>query len=220
MKATQQALTAAIGRQMNPQIKSLTPHGAIMQIPSPTDFPALLSGEKPSGWHFAMRWYCFKISPKSDYLALQELSRKGFSPFIPWFVSRRDKGDEVIRNLFPGYGFVALDLATGAWRDVFSTRGVDWLFCSSPELPAALPHGIVEALQARGRPGDGVIDENYRGPEFPALGASQAVRITAGPFADLHGICRWSNQKRIAVLLDLMGKQVEVNLKRGEVEGV
>jgi transcription antitermination factor NusG len=75
----------------------------------------------------------------------------------------------------------------------------------------------VEALQARGRPGDGVIDERYVGPEFPGIAAGERVRITDGPFADLHGICRWSNQKRISLLLEVMGTFVETEMKRAMV---
>ncbi len=172
------------------------------------------------------RWLCVRVITGREQWAKLELAQRGFESHFPRYMMERKNPDQtrewVIRDMFPGYGFVWCDIGQD-WRDIRSADefgSVKHLYLVNEFRPAYLPHGIVEALQARGRPEDGVIDENYRGPEFPALGASQAVRIIAGPFADLHGICRWSNQKRIAVLLDLMGKQVEVNLKRGEVERV
>ena len=164
------------------------------------------------------RWYCWKASPGDQFAALRELSAQGFRPYLPLYVARREKDREVIRPLFGSYGFVSFDLSQ-RWQAIHSTRGVAHLFSSSPQRPSAVPPGVVEALQARGRPGDGVIDDQYQGPAFPDV-AGQTVRITAGPFADLHGLCRWSNQKRVSVLLEVMGRLVETQIQRCDVAQV
>lgn len=163
------------------------------------------------------RWYCWKSVPKAVYSVWRELSREGFSAYVPVFVLSRDGTEETRRPMFGSHGFVAFNLATDPWRKVHSIPGIAHLFSSDPLRPIPVPRGIVEALQARGRPGDGVIDDLYQGPDFTSV-AGQRVRITAGPFADLHGLCRWSNQKRVAVLLEVMGALVETEIRRSDVE--
>jgi transcription antitermination factor NusG len=163
------------------------------------------------------RWYCWKSHPGAALSAWRELSRQDFIAYVPMFAVTRANGGETVIPLFGPFGFVQFDITADRWRAIHSTRGIAHLFSADATHPIPVPRGIVEALQARGRPGDGVIDERYVGPEFPGISAGERVRITDGPFADLHGICRWSNQKRIGLLLEVMGKMVETEMRRGGV---
>lgn len=180
------------------------------------------SGRKPKLKPAAppeQRWYCWKSEPRAVYSTWRELTREGFTAYVPVFVLERDGAEEVRRPMFGNHGFVAFNQAADPWQKIHSIPGVAHLFNAGPYHPIALPRGIVEALQARGRPGDGVIDELYAGPEFPTEDLTgQRIRITSGPFANLHGLCRWSNQKRVAVLLGVMSKLVETTIARRDVE--
>ena len=160
------------------------------------------------------RWYCWKSHPKAETIALRELRAQGFEAYLPRFMVRRDGEQEVIRPMFPSYGFVSFDRSAHRWRAIHSTRGIALLFSAGPLSPIPVPRGVVEDLQARARP-DGVIDETYAGPEFEPLDG-MLVRITEGPFADLEGLCRWSNAKRIAILLDVMGGRIETQINRAD----
>lgn len=175
-----------------------------------------LSGPRPleCGSHSEL-WYCWKSHPREQFTALRELSAQGFKPYLPLYVVRREKDRDIIRPLFGSYGFVTFDM-TARWQTIFSTRGIAHFFTKTSGQPNPVPTQIIQALQARGRPGDGVIDENYHGPAFPDI-AGQNVRITSGPFADLRGLCRWSNQKRVSVLLEVMGRTVETQFQRNDV---
>jgi len=178
-------------------------------------------GSLPGNQHFPQklppghRWYCWKAKPGDQFRVLRELSAQGFRAYLPLYIEAEDKP---AKPLFGPYGFVAFDRMDSHWRAIHSTRGVAHLVCLDHTRPVPVPSGIIEALQARGRPGDGIIDETYRGPEFTDL-AGQQVRITEGPFADLHGLCRWSNQKRIAVLIEVMGRAIEISIQRKDVIG-
>jgi transcription antitermination factor NusG len=182
---------------------------------------AISCGSVPANQHFPQqlqrghRWYCWKAKPGEQFRALRELSAQGFNAYLPLYVEKRDAPP---KPLFGAYGFVPFDRNSAQWRVIHSTRGIAHLVCIDHTKPVPVPVGIVEALQARGRPGDGVIDETYQGPEHPDL-TGKMVRVTSGPFADLHGICRWSNQKRIAVLLEVMGRPVEISIQRQDVTG-
>ena len=177
------------------------------------------------------RWYCAKTHTRAEFDALWNLGNQKFRAHIPLFVQRREKvaapragafSDlvtgklddyrDVIRPLFPGYLFVRFDMALQGWRAVASTIGIAHLFSGSNERPIPVTLGIVETLIAKGRPWDGVIDENYGGPEMPGVALGERVRITSGPFRDLTGICTMSGAKRIGLLLEAMGgTSVEVD---------
>jgi transcriptional antiterminator RfaH len=178
----------------------------------PLDLGEIPCGSLPDG----QRWYCWKAQPTQHLVALRNISAQGFVAFLPMMVTARDGEYETLKPMFGPYGFVAFDRSQHRWRAIHSTRGVSTLISADALTPIPVPRGIVEAIQSRGRPGDGIIDDMYRGQTFEILDGKK-VRITEGPFADLHGICRWSNQKRVAVLLEVMGRLVETQVQRRDV---
>lgn len=191
-----------------------------MYVSTTTESRPQTLGEIPRGsLPAAQRWYCWKAHPGKHIQAHWELAQQGFPVYLPIHVASRTDGIENLRPLFGPYGFVQFDRSQYRWRAIHSTRGVALLISSDALHPIAVPRGIVEALQAKGREGDGVIDDLYQGPAYAPLDG-QTVRITTGPFAELHGLCKWSGQKRVAVLLEVMGRLVETEIKRADVEGV
>ena len=52
-----------------------------------------------------------------------------------------------------------------------------------------------------------VVEDDPR-PHLIAAGVS--VQITTGMWADHRGVCQWSSHDRVALLLDVMGLQVNV----------
>jgi transcription antitermination factor NusG len=165
-------------------------------------------------------------------MALLQLGKQGFKAHLPLFVAKREQvaahsefpstfarlvngklveDRDVIRPLFPSYLFVRFDLSRDRWRAIPSTIGVQSLFMAAGHRPIPVPAGVVEALIERGRPGDGVIDDTYQGPSMAPLSPEERVKITSGPFAGLHGICSWSTSKRVGLLLEAMGAEVQVD---------
>lgn len=169
------------------------------------------------------------------------LRRQGFHVFYPViFVEARVRGKLEMRRrpLFPRYLFVSFDIDDWKWRSIRSTYGVSRLlggFAKLPPkstpgpwkaatlkpqhlgelaMPIALPEGFVEHLQNQPR-----IVQGSMGPALPSL-KNQTVRVKAGPFQGFEGVCSWSEDDRVRALLSLFGRDVEVNLRRQDVQSL
>jgi transcription elongation factor/antiterminator RfaH len=172
----------------------------------------LTSNEKPAAGPSA-RWYAVKSQPNREALACAHLLNQGFTVFLPRGQRVRRharKTDVVLAPFFPGYLFVRLDLTRDRWRCVNSTHGVANLVMQGA-VPAAVPAGIIEQLQAR-CDDRGVLDMDIR------LKPGQPVRILTGALADFVGeLERQDAADRVSVLLTILGKPTSVVLPRHSV---
>ncbi len=155
-------------------------------------------------------WYLAQLKPNSLAVARRNLTRQGFQIFAPLRLETRRVGSRFRTGphpLFPGYLFIALDPAESRWRAVNSTLGVTRLV-NFGSMPAAVPQGLVEQI-ALGCDADGLLlppDE---------LAPGDQVLITSGPFTGvLAEVERSDPDRRIWVLIDLMGQQARVQLTR------
>lgn len=162
------------------------------------------------------RWYVVQTRPRDEATALFHLRRQGFESYLPRFLKRRRharKVDVTPVPLFPGYLFVALDLAAARWRSIHGTVGVSRLVCHG-EMPAPLPNGVVEEIQ--GREGD---DGWVVLHPATALHQGQSVEISNGPLAELRGIFEGlDSRERVIVLLNLLGREVRARVPLGWVQ--
>ncbi len=165
-----------------------------------------MTGSELQGAAENARWYVANTRPHAEKLALVHLRRQGFRGFLPTCAgtirhARQFRDAET--PLFPGYIFVGLDLARDRWRAINGTQGVVALVAAGNE-PAAVPRGIVEALQAMSTAA-GLIGFEHE------MRVGQRVRMIAGPFADALGrLEHMDAQGRVRVLLDMMGTVVRV----------
>jgi transcriptional antiterminator RfaH len=116
----------------------------------------------------------------------------------------------ILRPLFPGYIFVAIDLSKHRWRSVNGTFGVASLIMGG-EQPAPVPSGVVEALVASCE-SSGVVRLD------DGLEIGQKVRILSGPFAQtLCRLAHLDDRGRVRVLLEIMGMEVAAQLDRSAI---
>lgn len=160
-------------------------------------------------------WYVVYTKPNQEMSASRNLLRQGFSVYLPQYARTRRharKTEVVARPLFPRYLFVALDLNRDPWRSVQSTFGVAGLVMTRDQ-PAALPQGTVEAIRFCEDPSGYVaLNANL------ALRAGSKIKLLDGIFADHHGVLdRKADQHRVAVLLQLLGRQVRVFVESSNV---
>lgn len=155
-----------------------------------------------------LRWYVVHTQPNREARADLNLRRQGFATYLPRYVRRRRharRHEMVARPLFPRYLFVALDPARDRWRAVHSTFGVNHLVLAGDE-PLPVPGGVVEEIRAREN------DEGFVKLGLPAgIGPGSQVRLVDGIFADATGVLeRVADERRVAILLELLGREVRV----------
>jgi transcriptional antiterminator RfaH len=142
--------------------------------------------------------------------ASKQLVNQGFRVFVPrYWKNRRHarKVETVSLALFPRYIFVILDRTKDRWRSINGTIGVDRLLTYGGE-PEPVPPGVVETLITAADP-EGNVQFHFN------LKEGQAIKVIAGPFADLVGqLERLDDNGRVRVLLALMGGSVRVALPR------
>jgi transcriptional antiterminator RfaH len=155
-------------------------------------------------------WYAVLTQPHAEAKALAHLNRQGFEGYLPRFMKRRrhaGKTDYVAKALFPSYLFVTMDLGAQRWRSVNSTVGVRKLVCNG-DTPATVDPRIIERLRSQ-------QDENgfIKLDSGPRFAAGDTVRVTEGAFSELFGIYEgMGDSQRVAILLDLLGRKVRVNI--------
>ncbi|MER8386466.1 transcription antiterminator NusG [Mesorhizobium sp. M1380] len=156
----------------------------------------------------ATRWYAASVFPGKEHVAERHLRIQGFQPFVP----RCEKTVRHARRLetrvaayFPGYMFIALDVALQRWRSINGTFGVRSLVMQG-DRPLPVPSGLVERFIAlTGR--HGLLD--FSG----GLAAGASVRILSGPFAEMIGrLDRLDPAGRARVLVAIMNGEIPVDL--------
>jgi transcriptional antiterminator RfaH len=154
------------------------------------------------------QWYVVNTHPQGETRAELNLRRQGFNAYVPRYLRRRRharREDTVARPLFPRYLFVALDLAKDRWRTIHSTFGVSHLV-SAGDVPLAVCESVVDEIRAR--EGDnGFVKLGL--PAGVALGST--VKLIDGIFAEYEGVIdRIADDCRVAILLELLGREVRV----------
>ena len=100
---------------------------------------------------FSSKWAAVNTQPHREALAIEHLQRQNFECYCPMVrksVRHARKQHEVLRPLFPGYLFVAIDPDIHRWRPILSTIGVRTLVRCGERL-AMLGAEFIDALKAR-----------------------------------------------------------------------
>jgi transcriptional antiterminator RfaH len=156
------------------------------------------------------RWYVARTQPQRELQAAKQLANQRFRAFLPRYLKNRRHArrvDTVSAPLFPRYLFVIVDRGRDRWRSINGTLGIERLLMQGGE-PQAVPCGVVESI-IDAVDADGIIHFDQH------LKEGQAIRVMAGPFADLVGqLERLDDNGRVRVLLEILGGKVRVELPR------
>lgn len=161
-------------------------------------------------------WFLAQIKPNSHNIAERNLTRQGFRIFLPMQEETkcaRGKFTTQMRPLFPGYLFVALDLLQSGWRVVNSTYGITRIVNLGKE-PTPVPLDLVSQLMLR-------CDREGKLLPPKLLKPGDEVTLNKGPFANFAAtIESIAPDKRIWVLIELMGAQTRVAVSADHVRAV
>ena len=162
------------------------------------------------------RWYVAHTQANCEAKAGWHLRNQGFRVYLPCHAKRRSHArrvELVPAPLFPRYLFIALDLEAARWRAIRSTVGISDLVCSG-DRPAPVPPGVVEGIMAR-------EDETGMIPvaTAPSFDAGERVEICEGALGGLTGLFQCAtDQERVVLLLELLGRQVRVTVPTATIK--
>lgn len=151
-------------------------------------------------------WFLAQLKPNCASIADKNLKRQGFRTFLPLEEETRQRNGKFVtamRPLFPGYIFVAFDVACGLWRTVNSTYGITRLVSFGKE-PTAVPLDLVSQLMLRCDAAGKLLPPKLLKP-------GDQVTLTKGPFAHFVAeVEEIAPDSRVWVLMELIGGQTRV----------
>ncbi len=161
------------------------------------------------------QWSAVHTQANKELLAASHLQRQGYVTFFPTISKRVKHARKVFDrkvSLFPSYIFVDLDLAHDRWTPINGTMGVRGVVMAGSK-PARLPDGFIDRLNLELAGQKAPVAKQYE-PLDPGV----AIKVQDGPFKGLIGRFEaMTAAARVAVLLDLLGGQVRVDLDRGHI---
>jgi len=155
-------------------------------------------------------WFCVRTKPKTEHIAAAHLrDLENVNVFCPRVRFKRPRGQRtmwVTEALFPGYVFAKFNWFNQV-KAVFYANGVSGIVKFGDNWPIIDDHIIEDWQASMGEDELAVCDE------LPEPG--EDVLITEGAFtgsiAEVVKVS--SSRKRIAVLMDFLGRQMQVELK-------
>ena len=160
-------------------------------------------------------WFVAQLKPNGFVTAKLNLQKQGYRTFMPMRqteVRHARNVKTVTHPLFPGYIFVSFDPEITQWRGINSTYGVSSLIMGGMNSPQIAPSDLMQSLLVNCGEGDLVLP-----PE--TLTPGNIVKVVNGPFKDIIATVEaLSNNDRIAVLLNVMGRSTRVEVARKNLE--
>ena len=161
-------------------------------------------------------WFLAQLKPNCANIADKNLKRQGFQTFLPMEEETRQRNGKFVtamRPLFPGYIFVAFDVARGLWRTVNSTYGITRLVSFGKE-PTAVPLDLVSQLMLR-------CDAEGKLLPPKLLKPGDQVTLIKGPFANFVAeVEKIAPDRRVWVLMEIMGGQTRVAVGADQLRSV
>jgi transcriptional antiterminator RfaH len=160
------------------------------------------------------KWYVIRSKPRRERFVSEQLASQGMEVFFPAVkvhpINPRSARE---RAYFPGYLFTHVDLAA------IGVNKLRWMPAAVGLLefggePAIVPETLITQLRrkvASIQAAGGIV--------FADLKTGDAVKITSGPFAGYEAIfdLRLKGSERVRVLLELLRRQVAVDLDAGSI---
>ena len=159
-------------------------------------------------------WFCLKAEPKREHLAATGLRRRFeiecLSPRLRFRKLTQRGPVWFVEAMFPGYLFAKFVYST-QHRAVESSHGVRGIVRFGERL-ATLPEETVMALQSKAGAEEVVTIDS-------SLKIGQPVHIIEGPFQGLEVVVTQvlPAKERIRVLLDFLGRSLEMEVPAGKV---
>ncbi len=151
------------------------------------------------------RWYLAYTAAKRESLALEHLERQGYEAYMPLF-GRVDP-------MFPRYVFFRPRTAAQSIAPVRSTRGVQAVVRFGV-LYARVSDDLITAIRQQ----EIRMQDAPRAAMSPQAGQRIRVKDSAPVFAGLEGLVQASADRRVVVLMQILGRQTPVSMRVENIE--
>lgn len=161
------------------------------------------------------RWYLAYTKPRQEDIAQVNLDRQGFETYLPLYkkFKKTEQGPvSVFEPMFPRYLFFKPARPEQSISTVRSTKGVTTLVRFGFE-PAVIDEELLRRIRH--------IEEDRQQAtlvELSQLKPGQAVRLQHTALKGVEGLIQSVSSKRVAVLLEILGSPVVVQLEHHQVE--
>ena len=154
-------------------------------------------------------WYLLKTKPRQEKIALANLENQKYHVYCPRAVI---KSKNVI--LFPGYIFINLNEISDNWGSVRSTKGVA-NFVRFGLSYAKISNKIIDFIKNN----ECITAESIK--NLDGFKRGDKVQITEGVFKNYTAILKsFKSDERLVLLMNLMGQQQIINVKRESLIGL
>ena len=154
-------------------------------------------------------WYLIKTKPRQENVAIKNLENQEYSAYCP---TVRINNKHVV--LFPGYIFIHLDNKKENWSPIRSTKGVVNFVRFGLNF-AQVPDTVIELLKAN------QLINKEKLINLNKFKLGDKVQIIDGVFKNCVAIFKSSkSEERVILLMNLLGQQQAINIKRKSVIGL
>jgi len=197
-----------------------------VEAPAPEPEPERPSAAAPTAEPQAdtgRRWYVIhtysgyenKVKTNLEHrIHSMDMGDKIFQVLVPTeeeIEIKNGKRHPVERKVYPGYVLVEMNMGDDSWYVVRNTPGVT-SFVGMGTTPTPLSDAEVKAI---------LRQIKLDAPKYKvAFTKGEAVRVTDGPFTDLHGVVDEVNPERnkVKVLVSIFGRETPVELDFLQIE--
>lgn len=161
------------------------------------------------------RWYLAYTKPKLESVALANLELQGFEAYLPLFKKFKKTAQgpvALFEPMFPRYILFRPVRAEQSISVVRSTKGVTSLVRFGFE-PALLHEELVQRIRQMEQDRQQATIE-----QLNQLKVGQAVRLRHTALGALEGLVHQVSSKRVAVLLEILGRPTVVQVAHHQVE--
>jgi transcriptional antiterminator RfaH len=155
-----------------------------------------------------MFWSVALTKPQGEHTAASNLLRQGFNFYLPRYLSKLTRPPK-IKVLFPRYIFIQIE---SQWHSINSTLGISRLLLTTDAKPAQVQDQIINDLKSR-EDEKGFIKLPEPRDKVKCFEKGQQVVIAGGTFQGYNALFDGlSNNGRVRVLIELLGRQVPLQI--------
>ena len=163
------------------------------------------------------RWLVAYTKPRQEALALQQLQQQGYEAYLPLYkkFKKTEAGPVAVHEpMFPRYIMLRPGRPEQSIAAVRHTKGITSLVRFGFE-PAVLHGDVVRSIRQYEQAQNQATLE-----ELNDLRQGQKVRLNHTALGSVEGLVQSVSSKRVAVLLEILGRPVVLDLAHHQVDAI